>query len=110
MTVDPEAVAAIIREVARDEVLPRYKTLEAHEVRSKSHPGDLVTAADEAAELALAARLRDLLPGSVVVGEEGTAANPGLLDRLTEDAPVWVLDPIDGTRNFAHGVPASRSW
>ncbi|EKV31394.1 Archaeal fructose-1,6-bisphosphatase [Caenispirillum salinarum AK4] len=105
MTVDPDSVAAIIRDVARDEILPRYNTLEAHEVRSKSHPGDLVTAADEAAEAALATRLRALLPGSVVVGEEGTAADPRLLDRLKEDAPVWVLDPVDGTRNFAHGVP-----
>lgn len=105
MTVDPDAVAAIIREVAQAEVLPRYKTLQKHEVRIKSHPGDLVTAADEAAEEALAIRLRALLPGSVVVGEEGTAADPDLLNKLDEDAPVWVLDPVDGTRNFAHGVP-----
>lgn len=105
MTVDTDAVAAIIRDVSATEILPRYKTLEAHEVRTKSHPGDLVTAADEAAEAALSARLRSLLPGSVVVGEEGTAANPALLDLLSGDAPVWVLDPVDGTRNFAHGVP-----
>lgn len=104
MTVDPDAVAAIVREVAQTEVLPRFRTLEKHEVRTKSHPGDLVTAADEAAEAALATRLRALLPGSVVVGEEGAAADPALLDRLDGDAPVWVLDPVDGTRNFAHGV------
>lgn len=104
MTVDPDAVAAIMREVAQEEILPRFRTLEKHEVRTKSHPGDLVTAADEAAEVALATRLRALLPGSVVVGEEGTAADPDLLKKLDEDAPVWVLDPVDGTRNFAHGV------
>lgn len=105
MTVNPDAVATIIRDVAREEILPRYNTLKVHEVRAKSHPGDLVTVADVAAEAALGKRLRDLLPGSVVVGEEGTAADPGLLRLLTEDAPVWVLDPVDGTRNFAHGIP-----
>lgn len=103
-TVDPDAVAAIMREVAQTEILPRYKTLEKHEIRQKSHPGDLVTAADEAAEKALAEHLRALLPGSVVVGEESVAAEPEVLRKLQEAAPVWVLDPVDGTRNFAHGV------
>lgn len=103
-TVDPDAVAAIMREVAQAEILPRFRSLESHEIRQKSHPGDLVTAADVAAEKALAERLRALLPGSVVVGEETAHADPAVLGKLQEDAPVWVLDPVDGTRNFAHGV------
>lgn len=103
-TVDPDAVAAIMRDVAQAEILPRFRTLERHEIRQKSHPGDLVTAADEAAEKALATRLRALLPGSVVVGEETAHADPAVLRKLQQEAPVWVLDPVDGTRNFAHGV------
>src|SRR3546814_9282988 len=51
------------------------------------------------------ARLTDLLPGSLVVGEEAVHAEPALMDQLASDAPVWILDPIDGTRNFAHGRP-----
>lgn len=99
-----EAVEAIIAEVARQEIVPRFRRLSGGDVRSKK-PGDLVTVADEAAERALDARLRDLLPGSTVVGEEAVAADPTVLDRLAGDAPAWVIDPVDGTANFAAGLP-----
>src|SRR3546814_8953683 len=66
---------------------------------------DLVTVVDVAVEKRLTARLTDLLPGSLVVGEEAVHAEPALMDQLASDAPVWILDPIDGTRNFAHGCP-----
>src|SRR5262249_55482870 len=58
-----------------------------------------------AAEEALAKALTALMPGSVVVGEEEVAVDPGVLDRLRSDAPVWIIDPIDGTHNFAVGSP-----
>ncbi|GAA0569705.1 inositol monophosphatase [Caenispirillum bisanense] len=103
--IDLMQVAAIMREVARAEILPRFRTLGRHEIHQKSHPGDLVTAADVAAEKALSERLTALLPGSAVVGEEAAHADPAILATLQQDAPVWVLDPVDGTRNFATGVP-----
>ena len=105
MLPDIERVSAIIREVAAIEIMPRFRNLEAHEVRQKSGPGDLVTVADEAAERALTARLLDLLPGSLVVGEEGVAADPAVLERLDSTEPLWILDPVDGTGNFAAGKP-----
>lgn len=97
------AVAEIVREVALTEILPRFGTLKVHEIRTKTHPGDLVTDADIQAELHLSRLLTALLPGSVVVGEEATHHDRAVLDRLSEDAPVWVIDPVDGTNNFAHG-------
>ena len=36
-------------------------------------------------------------------GEESVAANPALLDAINGLAPVWIVDPVDGTRNFANG-------
>ena len=39
----------------------------------------------------------------MVVGEEAVAADASVLDRLNGDAPVWIIDPVDGTANFAHG-------
>lgn len=102
--IDSPAVEAIIREVAAQEILPRFRQLNAGDVREKG-PGDLVTVADVASEQALSARLTALLPGSVVVGEEGVAADPSHLDRLHGDAPVWILDPVDGTANFVSGSP-----
>jgi len=100
--VDPQAVAAIIRDTAQTVILPRFQHLEANQIREKN-PGDFVTIADTEAEAMLSARLTDLLPGSLVVGEEAVAADCSVLDRLSSDAPVWIIDPVDGTANFARG-------
>ena len=99
-----EAVAAIIRHTAETEILPRWRCLEKHQIREKG-PGNLVTEADTEAERVLTARLSELLPGSVVVGEEAVAGDPTVLDVLTGTAPVWIVDPVDGTNNFAHHRP-----
>ncbi|MEW5727646.1 MAG: inositol monophosphatase family protein, partial [Pseudomonadota bacterium] len=99
----PEAVSAIIREVAEAEILPRFKNLRASQIREKK-PNQLVTEADEEAEKVLARRLTALLPGAVV-GEESVEHDPRLMDALGRPGPVWVIDPVDGTANFAHGRP-----
>ncbi len=96
-----ERVSTILRETAEEVVIPRWKALQEGDVRSKS-PGELVTVADEEAEKALTARLAELAPGVPVVGEEATAADPGLPARLAEDR-AWLVDPIDGTTNFVQG-------
>jgi myo-inositol-1(or 4)-monophosphatase len=87
------------------EVLPRFRNLAARDIRTKTGPMDLVTEADIQAELALTARLTDLLPGSLVVGEEAVHEDKRVLDRLTSDGPVWIIDPVDGTGNFSRGDP-----
>lgn len=101
-----DRVAAIIRRVVETEILPRFRNLADHEITEKTRPGDLVTAADLAAEAALERNLLALLPGSVAVGEEAAEGDPAVLDALSGEAPVWVLDPVDGTRNFARGNEA----
>lgn len=102
MHFDPNAVAQVMAEVAATEIMPRFRNLAKEDIRKK-HGDETVTIADEAAELAMAPRLRALIPGSVVVGEEGVAADSAILNLLAGDDPVWVVDPIDGTRNFAAG-------
>lgn len=102
MTIDTDKIAQIIRHVADTEVLPRFRNLAEGEVREKN-PGDFVTVADEASEKALSALLREYLPGSDVVGEEAVSKDAGVLEKLGSDKPIWVIDPIDGTYNFAHG-------
>ncbi len=104
MTPDPLRVSAIIRDVAESTVLPRFQKLAAHEI-SEKHSGDIVTIADKEAEHALSMALRDLLPGAAIVGEEGVAKNPDIMAVLSADAPVWIIDPVDGTQNFADGKP-----
>jgi fructose-1,6-bisphosphatase/inositol monophosphatase family enzyme len=102
--IDIDRVAGLIVEVAREVILPRFEHLDDGDIRQKG-VGDLVTIADLEAERALTRQLTDLLPGSLVVGEEATALDPTVLDRLTGGSPVWLVDPVDGTSNFAAGMP-----
>lgn len=92
-----------MRDAAARAILPRYQTLRAHEVTDKSS-GDAVTIADEQSEAILAEGLARLLPDAAIVGEEAAHANPGLTLRLG-DALCWIIDPLDGTNNFARGQP-----
>ncbi|MFI5806902.1 inositol monophosphatase family protein [Streptomyces sp. NPDC051561] len=96
-------VEAAVRKAAADEIMPRFRQLAAHEVLEKNGPHDLVTVADRAAEEHLTAALTALLPGSVVVGEEAVHADPSRYDAIRGDAPVWIVDPVDGTREFVRG-------
>ena len=105
VSIDRDAVAALLREVAASEVLPRFRNLAKADVRAKTSAQDLVTLADLEAERVLTARLPALLPGSVVVGEEAAYADPRVLERLDGETPVWVIDPVDGTANFSAGRP-----
>ncbi|MEU8844871.1 inositol monophosphatase family protein [Streptomyces sp. NPDC048564] len=96
-------VEEAVRKAAAAEIMPRFRQLAAHEVDQKSGPHDLVTDADRLAEQYLTEALGALLPGSVVVGEEAVHANPASYDAICGDAPVWIVDPVDGTRQFVHG-------
>ena len=97
-----DKVDAVIRQVGRTAILPLFRNLPDNDIREK-RPGDYVTTADLAAERALSEALPPLLPGSVVLGEESASQDPSVLRLLEEQAPVWVLDPIDGTANYASG-------
>jgi fructose-1,6-bisphosphatase/inositol monophosphatase family enzyme len=98
-------VEEAVRKAAAAEVMPRFRRLAAHEVDQKAGPHDLVTAADRLAEQYLTAELGALLPGSLVVGEEAVHADPASYEALQGDTPVWIVDPVDGTRQFVHGDP-----
>lgn len=102
---DVAAMEDILRDAARSAVMPRFRNLAAGAVRMKSGPLDLVTEADEAAEQAIEAGLRTRFPGCAVVGEEAASANPALLTVLADADLAFVVDPIDGTANFAAGLP-----
>ena len=95
-------IEALLRDVAGSTVMPRFRTLAAADIMEKT-PGDLVTIADHESELRLAEGLAAILPEARIVGEEATAADPSLLNRL-DDGLVWLIDPIDGTSNFAEGI------
>lgn len=96
-----EAIHALLREVTAKVILPRYQTLAAHEITNKI-ADDVVTVADHESEAMLAeglARIADI----PVVGEEAAFDDESVFERLSGDC--WIVDPLDGTRNFAKGQP-----
>jgi fructose-1,6-bisphosphatase/inositol monophosphatase family enzyme len=102
--INPEKVASYIREVAADKIMPRWQSLKDHEIDTKTGPTDLVTIADIEAEEDLTRIFKDLIPGSHVLGEEAVSKEEISIDLLgSEDGYVWVIDPVDGTLNFAEG-------
>ncbi|WP_171168578.1 inositol monophosphatase family protein [Streptomyces sp. I05A-00742] len=98
-------VEEAVRKAAATEIMPRFRQLAAHEIVEKRGPHDLVTVADRQAEEYLTGALTALLPGSRVVGEEAVHADASVLEALGGDEPVWIVDPVDGTRQFVHGDP-----
>ena len=104
-TFDVMALAALLRDAARAEILPRFRRLGEGDIRIKTEASDLVTEGDEAAERFIAARYESILPGALFVGEESVAADPALLPKLADADLALTVDPIDGTFNFASGIP-----
>ncbi|MDR3525152.1 MAG: inositol monophosphatase family protein [Acetobacteraceae bacterium] len=94
----------ILQDATRAEILPRFRCLAEGAIRSKTGPLDLVTDADEAAERMITARLQAEFPGCVVIGEEAASADARVLDGLMQADLAFVVDPVDGTSNFAAGM------
>jgi fructose-1,6-bisphosphatase/inositol monophosphatase family enzyme len=96
-----DPVARLLRHAASIAILPRFCRLRSADVSEKT-PGEWVTVADHHAENILSEGLRAILSSARVVGEEASAAAPALLDDLS-DGLAWIVDPLDGTANFAAG-------
>jgi fructose-1,6-bisphosphatase/inositol monophosphatase family enzyme len=96
---------SILRDAASREIMPRFRRLSGSDVRHKTSATDLVTEADEAAERLIGAELSRAFRGCLVVGEEGVSADPAILEAMREAELAIVVDPIDGTLNYASGAP-----
>lgn len=99
MSATLQAVITAVKQVAAAEIMPRYMKV-AHQHKSD---GSLCTEADLATQQALAARLRDIVQAPVL-GEEMRAAEQQALWAAGQSG-LWVMDPLDGTSNFVHGLP-----
>jgi fructose-1,6-bisphosphatase/inositol monophosphatase family enzyme len=96
-----QAVNDLLRRVSETAILPYYQSLAEHHITAKA-ADDVVTVADHLSEEMLAeglAKISDI----PIVGEEAAFADESIFDRLTGDC--WIVDPLDGTRNFAKGKP-----
>lgn len=87
-----------VRAVASEEILPRYRSVDA----SRKEDGSVVTEADLAAQDALVRRLQAIEPVSVIGEEMHAREQHEIFDR---GGRFWCVDPLDGTSNFSRGIP-----
>ena len=93
------ALESMVRDIARAEILPRYLK----SAPNRKADGSLFTEADMASQQRFSEALPAFLPGAVL-GEEMTAAEQAALWKEGARG-LWCIDPIDGTTNFANGIP-----
>ncbi|MBD3774118.1 MAG: inositol monophosphatase [Rhodobacteraceae bacterium] len=98
-TLDHE-ILSMMRFASERALMPRWRNLAKSEIVEKE-PGDLVTVADREIEQFLTDALRTLAEDVAVVGEEAVHADPEVAKALS--GPCWIIDPLDGTHNFASG-------
>src|SRR5262245_22944716 len=92
-------VALAAADAGARELVARYRSEGIRDAaKSKGLPRDLVTDADRASEAAVLRVIKDACPGDAIVAEE-TAA------RAAPGRGTWIVDPLDGTVNYAHGIP-----
>ncbi len=96
-------VRAVMRDAAERAIVPRFRALAASDITAKA-ADDVVTIADTESEAILAEGLARLLPDAQIVGEEAAHADPAIMERLGQGL-CWIVDPLDGTNNFAAGKP-----
>lgn len=100
-----DRLAAILKQAAQQEILPRFRRLDDGMIKTKTGAFDLVTEADTNAERVITAAILAHSPNTLVIGEEAVSANPALLTSSLEDRITIYVDPVDGTANFAGGLP-----
>ncbi|TNC51829.1 inositol monophosphatase [Rubellimicrobium rubrum] len=99
-----DLLLAAVREAARQRIMPRFRALQPSDISTKSGPADLVTLADTEAEAQISAAIRAAWPEAVALGEESVAADPSLRAAMGGADLCVVIDPVDGTWNFAKGL------
>lgn len=100
MTLDLDQLNTLVRQVGQEELLPRFQRI-GHEYKAD---GSVLTEADLAVDARLREQLHELHPKAAFLSEEMSAAEQETLLADT-DTPLWCLDPLDGTSNFAAGIP-----
>ncbi|WP_269214019.1 inositol monophosphatase family protein [Brucella pseudogrignonensis] len=98
-------LADLLADAANEEIMPRFRQLGQGDIRQKTSAADLVTEADVNAERYITARLNERFPNALIVGEEACSDDEALLDGLGDADLAFTIDPVDGTFNFASGVP-----
>lgn len=95
----------ILTQTAAVEIMPRFQRIGDLAIRQKSSAFDVVTDADEAAEKAITTALKRAFPSALIVGEEAAAKNPAIITQIASADLAFIIDPVDGTKNFVSRLP-----
>lgn len=95
-----QELISIVRNVACEELLPRFAKVK----HSKKIDGSILTEADLAVQNHIEEKLKQLDSTILFLSEEMTEQEQENILQQSEQA-IWVLDPLDGTTNFAAGIP-----
>lgn len=96
-----QTLAALVREIAAQDVLPRWQSTR---IDYKTD-GSLLSEADTAVQSALAEALPRIYPAPLLGEESPAEQQRALWGRGTDQSSLWIADPIDGTTNFVAGLP-----
>lgn len=102
---DLEFLVAAVTDAAATEIMPRFRNLGAGDISEKTSSIDLVTEADLLAEKHITAALKQRFPSALIVGEEAYETDRSVVPALADADLAFVIDPVDGTFNFAAGLP-----
>ena len=102
---DLSAIGEIVAGAARAEIMPRFRQIDPAAIRRKTSAFDIVTEADEAAELRIRMALLQAFREAQVIGEEASEKDPALLQQIATADLAFIVDPLDGTKNFVAGLP-----
>lgn len=100
-----EWLIALLAQAGSQEIMPHFRRLDTGDITSKTNAADLVTIADVAAEKFITKELRAKFPNAGVFGEEAVSEDANVLKNHKWEGLSFVIDPIDGTFNFASGAP-----
>ncbi len=101
LKIDLNAALKTVETLARQAGdLQREAVTRPRQIEFKGERNNLVTATDRACEALIVGGLREAYPDHAITGEEGTA-----IRATTQAIYRWHVDPLDGTTNFAHGIP-----
>ncbi|UHS61195.1 inositol monophosphatase [Agrobacterium vaccinii] len=103
---DLDFLISTVADAGVNEIMPRFRNLSASDISQKTSVVDLVTEADILAEKRITAALLSRFAKAHIVGEEAYDADHSVIPALTSADLAFVIDPIDGTFNYASGFPA----
>ena len=99
MKYDLEKIIELIKVAAKEELSPRFSVVQ----RKTKADGSFVTEADLAVQSKISTELKHYYPNVLFIGEEMSPEEQSHV--LTSGQSFWCLDPLDGTSNFAAGIP-----